>query len=49
VNYPAAIRIFEVIQGTAFNIEGLTPADMIRMREIMGQYRTVSLILLIQR
>jgi uncharacterized protein len=39
VNYPAAIRLFEAIQGTAFNIEGLTPADMIRMGEIMGQYR----------
>ena len=32
MNYATAVRIFEVIQGTAFQIEALTAQDMIRMR-----------------
>jgi uncharacterized protein len=38
MNYNAALRFFEFVQGRAFQIEALTAKDMVRMSEIMKTY-----------
>ena len=38
VNYKGAIKAFNLLQSSAFQIEGLTANDVARMEEVMTQY-----------
>lgn len=43
LSYDRAVRMFELLQTPAFEILDLTAGDMVRMREIMRQYRDAEL------
>ena len=39
VNYPAAVKFFNILKGGAYQIEPVSDKDMARMHEIMTEYQ----------